>query len=683
MAHLAFDHSNSTADAAYIGDGTTGIPGVSSKMVYLHIALAHRWFLFWGCTDVQDSNLHILAFREVGFAPHEDRLVRAKAPLPGPRMHPPPSSMSDCPSSPASRPLTIQDLERVIKSLASSPGTPSPLSTGTAALPWPPVQDPSLTTPNPFSDPSTHHRAQRLLAVHLGNPHARLVSPGQAELILTITNPELKRDVLVSMRPGGGKTIAFEIAGRLQSIKTILFMAPLKSIAIDLVARAMLAHVPAAYWSPDVRPNGGLLYLALDQCGSQDLHDWIKRNQTFIHCIVLDEIHGASVDQYRKPSWDHIHKLRFLTSDPFHRVIPLVGLSGSLSPDITSFSHRHFGFDKPHHIAGPFNIPHLLYSFHGLDLDPSGPVTHEQDFLDRLLLKLTKQERRRLSATYPDTDNPPQRQTLVLFSQVRQVDQAWESMSGSNPGVVRRYHSQVPPAEQEDTLRSVRQGTCTLLFATSGAATGLDAAFTQVGPRVKSKHRIVRAAPTSALTDFTFVPFPSQVVFFGTPWDLVSFQQGASRCGRRTHNQQPIPGVVQIVQARGSRHVFKDPPTEFQKRAGREEMHAFVERHRLSALDPDRYPDPPCFRQVQYTFLNNDARTCLAYADDTLPCASCVHVLGRTNPTMVEFIPPTKGNKLPPAHPSVCVEQSKKRRMAAESSARVSAAHPCHQDGPR
>lgn len=473
MAHLAFDHSNSTADSAYIGDGTTGVPGVSSKMVYLHIALAHRWFLFWGCTDIKDSNLHIDAFREAGFAPHEDRLVRAKAPLPAPRLQSNTSSLTDCPSSPSTRPLTIQDLERVIQSLSSSRSS-TLISAGS------PISDPPAALSMSSFDPSTHQRAQRLLAVHTCNPQARLASPQQAALILAVTNPDLDQDVLVSMRPGGGKTIAFEIAGRLQTIKTILFMAPLKSIAIDLVARAIVAQVPAAYWSPSVLPNGGILYMSLDQCGSQELHDWIKRHQTQVHCIVLDEIHGASVDHYRQPSWDHIDKLRHLTCDPTHRLIPLVGLSGSLSPAITTFTHRHFGFRHPLYISGSFNIPHLLYSFHGLALDPTGHVTHEKDFLDRLLFKLTKQEKRRLAATYPHITTPPLRQTLVLFAQVRQVDQAWEQMSHGNESVVRRYHSMVPPAEQEESLTLVRKSICTLLFATSGAATGLDAAFTQV-----------------------------------------------------------------------------------------------------------------------------------------------------------------------------------------------------------
>ena len=466
IAHLGFDHSNTTADSAYIGDGTTGISGVSSKMIYLHIAVAYRWFLFWGCTDTQDNNLHINAFREAGFAPHNDRLVRASA---GDSAAVP--TVSQPQVAEASRLLTLQDLENVVRALVPS-GNPQPSSATLSEL------LPARVTPPP--DPLSYQRAQNLLAGHLGQPLARLVSPEQADLILTVTNPSLDRDVLVSMRPGGGKTLAFEIAGRLRGIKTILFMAPLKSIAIDLIARTKMANVCSSYWSPTCRPAGGILFIALDQCGSQELHYWIKHHQTDLHCIVLDEIHGAAVDGYRQESWAHIDRLRHLTDDPHHRVIPLIGLSGSLTPSITSFTLAHFGFKNPTVISGPLNIPHLEYSFCPVALDPTGLVTHEDFFISRLLFRLAKQEKQRLTAAYLGMENAPTRQTLVLFPQIRQVDQAFERFVAEDDPSVGRYHSDVPPKEQEETLSAVRSGSCTLLLATSGAATGLDAAFTQV-----------------------------------------------------------------------------------------------------------------------------------------------------------------------------------------------------------
>lgn len=335
----------------------------------------------------------------------------------------------------------------------------------------------------PGIDAASQSRAQLLISAHFGRPSARAVSREQAELVLMVTNPRLNQDILVGMRPGGGKTLAFEIAGRLRNIPTILFMAPLKSIAVDLVERMTKAQVPAQFWSPDCRPNQGIVLFALEDAGSADLHRWVRQHQTAIHCIVLDEIHGAAVDEYRTSAWAYIHRLRHFTDDPRHRVIPLIGLSGSLSPAIRDFTTEHFAFRSPVHVGGALNVPHISYSFHPVSLDPQGLVTYEAHFLDALLPDLVEQEGLRLSTAFPSRkkkkqNSTPQSQTLVLFPRVAQVDDAFERMK--NDTGMRRYHSRVPPVEQTATLAAVRDQTCTLLFATSGAATGLDAAFTQV-----------------------------------------------------------------------------------------------------------------------------------------------------------------------------------------------------------
>lgn len=472
VAHTTFDHSNETAEAAYIGDGTLGVTGVSSKAIYLHIASAYRWFLYWGFVDVRDPNLHIGAFRDLGHAPNDDRLVR-QAPAPGQARSN--QAITISPPTPlveASRPVTLQDLESLLQSLAirSSPST-SPSS-------------PSSALPNRPAPSLVCGRAQLLVAAHRSDPEARPMSTQQAELIELVCNPTLSRDVLVALRPSGGKTLAFEIAGRLRSVGTILFMVPLKSIAIDLVARMSAASVQSEFWSPTSLPSGGIIFIALEEAGSMSLHEWLRRYQTRIHCIVLDEVHGAAVDGYRSNAWAHIHKLRRMTHSSQQRVVPLIGLSGSLSPEILAYTIQHFQFDDPVIIRGPLNIPHISFSFHPIHVDEQDSVTREQLFTSQIIYNLTQAEKNRLKSAYPSSRGAtstcprPTLQTLVLFASVAQVDAAFLAMPTESK--IRRYHSQVDPTEQQESLSAVRDGSCVILLATSGAATGLDAAFTQV-----------------------------------------------------------------------------------------------------------------------------------------------------------------------------------------------------------
>ena len=647
IAHLSFDHSNATADAAYIGDGTSGVTGLSSKMIYLHIAVAHRWFLFWGFTDVSSPHLHIHAFRETGSAPNDDRLVRAAHnDLPSPL---PQSPKLLAQPNPTSRVATIQDIKDLLDERYGRVPIDARLSTRA-------VRD---LDPEPEDLGSIADRAQNLLSAHLQQPGARPVSLEQARLIVLVTNPNLNEDLLVGLRPGGGKTLGFEIAARLHAVRTIIFMAPLKSLAVDLIARALKARVQASYWHTECKPNGGILFIALEQAGSADLHSWLKRNQVNIHCIVLDEIHGAAIDAYRSESWQHIDELRHLTDDPSHRVIPFIGLSGSLSPAIQSFVTQHFRLRHPRVLQDSLNVPHLSYSFHGLNLDPSGSLTHERHFVDFKLADLINQEQVRLKNLFGK--RRPTRQTLVLFASMLEVDEASSKMAQHNPGVG-RYHSRVPAEEQVTTLAAVREGTCTILFATSGAATGLDAGFTQV------IFDYLGFGPKSQL----ILCCLSQVIFFGSPWDIVSFQQGSSRCGRRSCNGQVVPGAVHIVQANGGLPPSTHPATDSQIRAGKLEMVAFVESLRVHAETPSPNTSPPCFRQVQYAFLRQDSRRCLGYTDGSLPCSSCVQVQTSQNATLSEFSTFVPDQQLPPLHPSVVSAQNDQRRIAQELDIRVS-----------
>lgn len=442
---------------------------MSSKAIYLHIASAYRWFLYWGVISAQDPNLHIGAFREMGHAPNDDRLVRhAHMALPSVPI------VGDVKpfSSPPARPVTLQDLEGLLQALSLRP-PPSPPSPHSSPRP------PSLGSPAPASI-----RAQLLVAGHRTDPEARPISSQQAELIDLVCSPNLSKDIIAAIRPSGGKTLAFEIAGRLRAVRTILFMVPLKSIAIDLVARMSSASVQAEFWSSKVVPVGGIVFFALEDAGSMALQDWIRLHQTRIHCIVLDEVHGAAVDGYRSAAWAHIHHLRQLTSSAQQRLIPLIGLSGSLTPDILNFTIQHFAFQDPVIIRGPLNIPHIQYSFHPIEVsDQEGP-TREELFLSQHIYDLTQSEKNRLKALYspsksrtPSTPRPAM-QTLVLFASVAEVNDAYETVGPKDE--IGRYHSQVDPSEQATTLAAVRDGSCVLLFATSGAATGLDAAFTQV-----------------------------------------------------------------------------------------------------------------------------------------------------------------------------------------------------------
>ena len=100
-------------------------------------------------------------------------------------------------------------------------------------------------------------------------------------------------------------------------------------------------------------------------------------------------------------------------------------------------------------------------------------------------------------------------------------------------------------------------------------------------------------------------------------------------------------------------------------------MHTFVDDLRLSAEDPNRRPQPPCFRQVLYGFLAKDYRRCPAYMDGSLLCGSCNADLSRTNPTIKEFTPIRIGTVQAPPHPSIRAQQNTSRRQEADLELRV------------
>lgn len=176
-------------------------------------------------------------------------------------------------------------------------------------------------------------------------------------------------------------------------------------------------------------------------------------------------------------------------------------------------------------------------------------------------------------------------------------------------------------------------------------------------------------ASLSACTD----SFP-KVIFFGAPWDLVSFQQGSSRCGRRLFNGRPVPGSVQIVQSSGPRQAPTSPDNDFQHRAGREQMLAFVEDLRRSSSPTlgRRPPDPPCFRKLLFSFLEGDSRTCSSYADATVLCSSCRQRLSRPNPVLPEFLPLWGDQPKEIPHPSVLSKRTHDERRAKVARVRVS-----------
>ena len=162
-----------------------------------------------------------------------------------------------------------------------------------------------------------------------------------------------------------------------------------------------------------------------------------------------------------------------------------------------------------------------------------------------------------------------------------------------------------------------------------------------------------------------------KVIFFDTPWDIVSFQQGASRSGRRLYDGRIVPGAVHIVQGSNGRQTRKEPLTNYQIRAGRDAMQAFVESLRLSAESPSSSKPPPCFRSVQYGFLCQDSRECLLYTDGSLPCSSCLSQQASVNTVLPEFWTPPRAIPPPPPHPSVVLDHRQGQQRALESEVRV------------
>lgn len=103
-------------------------------------------------------------------------------------------------------------------------------------------------------------------------------------------------------------------------------------------------------------------------------------------------------------------------------------------------------------------------------------------------------------------------------------------------------------------------------------------------------------------------------------------------------------------------------------------MLSFVEALRLStvASPGQRSARAPCFRSLQYSFLEADSRTCLSYVDGSLLCSSCRQRTAERNPVLAEFLPSWGAGTKPGPHPSVLSKRTYDQRQDKVTRVRVS-----------
>lgn len=139
---------------------------------------------------------------------------------------------------------------------------------------------------------------------------------------------------------------------------------------------------------------------------------------------------------------------------------------------------------------------------------------------------------------------------------------------------------------------------------------------------------------------------------------------------------RPVPGAVHIVEDGESFRQSVVPVSDYQQRAGKRPMQAFVEALRSQPLRPGHSQPPPCFRQFQFGFLLADKRTCLAYTDGTLACSSCQTRMHLPNPALAGFLPSPSTKARAPPHPSVLSQITTESLIRKRDRTRVSLSVP-------
>jgi ATP-dependent DNA helicase RecQ len=292
--------------------------------------------------------------------------------------------------------------------------------------------------------------ARAALQRHFGYPDFR---GAQADAITAIL---ARRDVLVLMPTGGGKSLCFQVPALLLRGPTVV-VSPLISLMKDQVDALERAGIPATFINSTLatgerearlarveRGEVKLLYVAPERFEVPGFRERLRA--IGVPLLAVDEAHCIS-------QWGHDFRPSYLRLDAVREVLgcPVIALTATATPEVRRDIVRHLALRDPLLLARGFDRANLAWHVIGATGD-----SHK----DRLLLALLRRR-------------SPEGVALIYAATRRKVDSLADML---NRAGIRAsgYHAGVPPDERRRLQEKFIAGTAGVVIATNAFGMGID-----------------------------------------------------------------------------------------------------------------------------------------------------------------------------------------------------------------
>lgn len=204
--------------------------------------------------------------------------------------------------------------------------------------------------------------------------------PLQSEIISNLLD---KRDTMVIMPTGGGKSLCYQIPGLLFEGLTVV-VSPLISLMKDQVEQLTALGAPAVYLNSSLsageyQKNVGsvragkvkLLYVAPETLLTSAMSDLLATQK--IDCLTIDEAHCISEWGHDfRPQYRELIKVRKQFSDAV-----CIALTATATPRVRKDIRDSLGFDAASEFIGSFDRENLLLRI----VPKNDPVLQVEQFL--------------------------------------------------------------------------------------------------------------------------------------------------------------------------------------------------------------------------------------------------------------------------------------------------------------
>lgn len=293
------------------------------------------------------------------------------------------------------------------------------------------------------------------LLEHMGYTGFR---PGQREAVQAVLD---RRDSLIVMPTGGGKSLCYQLPGLASDSLTIV-VSPLIALMADQVKRLRGEGHPAvmfasglsdedaaASWQAVRDGSARIAYCSPERFASSAFMDLVTGRN--IDLLAIDEAHCLS-------EWGHDFRPDYLrlpkVADRLGRP-PVMACTATATPQVTAEIAEKMGMEKPVEIHSGFDRPNL--SFDTIALEGKGSKARKQALLELGLA------------------DPGNRPAIVYCGTRKSTDELADDLRSTGLSAV-GYHAGMAPDERASAQHRFMEGDAEIVVATNAFGMGIDKA---------------------------------------------------------------------------------------------------------------------------------------------------------------------------------------------------------------